>query len=62
MSAEAIIGTGVTIGTLGVLFLLLGWAQWLRAVHGAATTLLLIGAVMAVVGIFVALSGRSRRS
>ena len=50
MSAEAVIGTGVTIAALGVLFLLLGWAQSMRDQHSAAWILLGIGAVMLVVG------------
>lgn len=50
MSAEAVIGTGVTIAALGVLFLLLGWAQTMRDEHSAAWILLGIGAVMLVVG------------
>ena len=50
MSAEAVIGTGVTIAALGVLFLLLGFAQTMRDQHSAAWILLGIGAVMLVVG------------
>ena len=50
MSAEAVIGTGVTIAALGVLFLLLGWAQSMRDVHSAAWTLLAIGAVLLLGG------------
>jgi hypothetical protein len=50
MSAEAVIGTGVTIAALGVHFLLLGWAQTMRDEHTAAWILLGIGAVMLVVG------------
>jgi flagellar basal body-associated protein FliL len=50
MSAEAVIGTGVTIASLGVLFLLLGWAQTMRDQPSAAWILLTIGAVMLVVG------------
>jgi uncharacterized membrane protein HdeD (DUF308 family) len=62
MSATAIIGTGVSIAATGVLFLLLGFAQYLRDVMGAATVLLLIGAAFAVAGIVVAMMGRSRKS
>ena len=50
MSAEAVIGTGVTIAALGVLCLLLGWAQSMREEPAAAWILLGIGAVMLVVG------------
>ena len=61
MSAEAVIGTGVTIGALGVLCLLLGWAQAMREQHGAAWVLLAIGAVMLVVGAMAAMFGGSGR-
>ena len=59
MSAEAMIGTGITIASLGVLFLLLGWAQWMRQVHDAAVILLAIGGIMFVLGAIGALMGRS---
>ena len=59
MSAEAMIGTGVTIAAMGVLFLLLGWAQSMRQEHGAAWILLGIGAVMLVVGGMAAVFGSS---
>ena len=50
MSAEAVIGTGVTIAAVGVMLLLLGWAQSMREEHTAAWIFLGIGAVMLVVG------------
>lgn len=59
MSAEAVIGTGVTIGALGVLCLLLGWAQSMREQHSAAWILLAIGAVMLVVGVIAAVFGQA---
>ena len=59
MSAEAIVGTGITILSLGVLVLLLGWAQYMRQVHDAAHILLIVGAVMFVLGAVGALLGRS---
>ncbi len=59
MSAEAMIGLGITIASLGVLLLLLGWAQWMREVHGAAVILLALGAIMFVVGGIGTLLGRS---
>lgn len=61
MSAEAVIGTGVTIAALGVLFLLLGWAQTMRDEDGAAWILLGIGGVMLVVGGMAAMFGHSGR-
>ncbi len=62
MSAEAMIGTGMTILSLGVLVLLLGCAQWMRQVHDAAVILLGIGGVMFVLGLIVALMGRSGKN
>ncbi len=59
MSPEAIIGTGVTIASIGVLFLLLGWAQWMRQVHDASVILLAIGGVLFVLGLIGALMGRT---
>jgi amino acid transporter len=59
MSAEAVIGTGVTIAALGVLCLLLGWAQVMREQPGAAWILLGVGAVMLVVGGVAAMFGSS---
>ena len=61
MSAEAIVGTGITIAAIGVLFLMLGWAQHMREVYGAAWILLMIGAVLFVLGAVAALLGRSGR-
>ena len=65
MSAEAIVGTGVTVGALGLLCLLLGLAQAMRHVHPASWILLAIGAVLVVVGAVVAAlarkDGRTRK-
>jgi hypothetical protein len=61
MSAKAIVGTGMSIFATGVLVLLLGFAQFLRHHAGAATTLLLIGAVLAVGGGAFAMMARSRK-
>lgn len=61
MSAEAILGAGISVGALGVLLLLLGWAQWMREVHSAATVLLLLGAVFVVVGAIAAMVSRSAK-
>jgi hypothetical protein len=59
MSAEAVIGTGITIAALGVMFLLLGWAQSMRQEGTAAFILLALGAVMLVVGGMAAMFGSS---
>ncbi|MBA2744290.1 MAG: hypothetical protein H0U43_08305, partial [Chthoniobacterales bacterium] len=46
VSAEAIIGIGITVAALGVLCLLLGWAQSMRSEHQSAIILLPIGGIM----------------
>jgi hypothetical protein len=43
------------------MFLLLGWAQWMREVHSAAVILLALGAVLLVAGGVVAGMGKSRK-
>lgn len=62
MSAEALIGLGITIGALGLLCLLLGWAQHMRQLPAWATFWLVAGAAMVVVGGIVAALARSRRT
>jgi len=61
MSADAMIGTGMTVWALGVLFLLLGWAQHIREVKSASFTLLVIGAAMFIFGGMIALAGAGKR-
>jgi hypothetical protein len=62
MSPEALIGLGVTIAELGVLGLLLGWAESMRSVPAAAMIWLAIGAIFFVIGAIMALAGsKSRR-
>ncbi len=60
LSREAMVGLGITIGTFGVLFLLLGCAQTMRHQAGSAMILLVIGGVMFIVGAITALSGSKR--
>ena len=60
-SSEAIIGTGITVAALGVMLLLLGWAQSMRDVPSAAMILCGIGALMLVGGGIVAMMGNSRK-
>jgi hypothetical protein len=59
-SREGVIGTGVSIAATGVLFLLLGLAQWMRLVTDAAVALLVIGAICVVAGVIAAMSVRKR--
>ena len=57
MSAEAVIGTGMTVAMIGLLFVLLGWAQHMREVKAAAWVLLPLGAGLLILGMIMALSG-----
>ena len=61
-SSAGIVGTGVSIAAVGVLFLLLGWAQSMRQVASAAMILLIIGAVLLVGGCVLAGMGKARKS
>ena len=61
ISAEALVGLGITIAALGLLALLLGWAQQMRAVPSWASVWLCLGGAMVVLGIIVAAASRARR-
>ena len=61
-STAGIVGSGITIASIGVLFLLLGWAQHLREVPTAALILLIIGAVLFIGGGVLAMMGNSRKA
>ena len=62
MSPEALLGIGVTIAELGVLGLLLGGAQYMRSVPAVAMVWLPLGAILFVIGTFMALAAsKSRR-
>lgn len=50
ISAEAFIGIGITIAFLGILCLLLGWAQHMRSVPVMGWTWLVLGVVLLVLG------------
>ena len=61
MSAEALVGLGITIGALGLLGLMLGWAQQMRGVPGSALAWLAVGGGCFVLGIIIAVSARARK-
>ena len=61
MSSEAMIGTGITIACLGLLGLLLGWAQQMRAVPSSASIWFALGAVLAISGLLIVAVGGARR-
>ncbi|MFN2476470.1 MAG: hypothetical protein ABR526_09060 [Chthoniobacterales bacterium] len=60
-NSEGIIGIGITIGALGILCLLLGWAQWMRIEHHVAMIFLPLGALLVVGGGIAAMVGQSRK-
>lgn len=61
ISSEAIIGIGITVAELGVLCLLLGWAEYMRSVPAIAWIWLAVGIVMVLVGGFAAVFARSKK-
>jgi len=62
MSPESMIGTGITIASLGLLGLLLGWAQQMREVPQSAMVWFVLGAVLTIVGLLVvAIAGARKR-
>ena len=60
ISAEAFIGIGITIAGLGVLCLLLGWAQHMRSVPAIGWIWLVLGVVLLVLGGLAVAFPRSR--
>ena len=60
MSAEAMVGLGITIGALGLLCLMLGWAEHMRAISKYTMVWLACGAGMVIVGGILAALARSR--
>ena len=60
ISSEALIGIGITVAWLGLMCLLLGWAQQMRSVPKSAFIWLALGALLFVLGGFAALSAKSR--
>lgn len=60
ISSEAFVGIGITVAWLGLLCLLLGWAQQMRSEPKMAVIWLALGAVLVVLGGWAALSAKSR--
>lgn len=60
LSPEAIVGIGITVAELGVLCLLLGWAEHMRSVPAIAWIWLVLGAALFVLGGLAALSARPK--
>ena len=61
ISAEALVGLGITIAALGLLGLLLGWAQQMRSVPGSAALFLCLGTGLVVLGVIIAAAARMRK-
>ena len=61
MSAEALVGLGMTIAGLGFLGVLLGWAQHMRSVPESAILWLCAGGACVVVGGIIAIAGRAKK-
>jgi hypothetical protein len=61
MSPEALIGLGITIGALGLLALLLGWAQHMRAVPQSSLLWLGVGAGCVILGGLIAAAARAKK-
>ena len=61
MSAEALVGLGITIAALGLLGLMLGWAQHMRSVPGSAMLWFAVGGACVVLGIIIAAASRARK-
>jgi hypothetical protein len=61
MSAEALVGLGMTIAGLGLLGLLLGWAQHMRSVPESAVLWLCAGGAGVVLGGIIATAGRAKK-
>ena len=61
MSAEALIGLGITIAALGLLGVLLGWAQHMRSVPDSAILWLGTGGACVVLGIIIAATARAKK-
>jgi len=60
ISSEAIVGIGITIAELGLLCLLLGWAEYMRSVPRFAWIWLALGAALFVLGGLAAVSAGSK--
>lgn len=60
ISPEAIVGIGITIAELGILCLLLGWAERMRSVPKVARIWLVLGAALFLLGGLAAISVGSR--
>jgi hypothetical protein len=60
ISSEALVGIGITVAELGVLCLLLGWAEYMRSVRKIAVIWAALGIVLVIAGGLIAAVPRFR--
>jgi hypothetical protein len=60
LSPEALVGIGITVAEIGILCLLLGWAEHMRSVPAMAWTWLVLGGALFILGGIAALSARPK--
>jgi hypothetical protein len=60
ISSEALLGIGITVAELGILCLLLGWAEYMRSVRQIALIWAALGIVLVIAGGLTAAVPRSR--
>jgi hypothetical protein len=60
ISSEALLGIGITVAELGILCLLLGWAEYMRSVRQIAMIWAGLGIVLVITGGFIAAVPRMR--
>jgi hypothetical protein len=61
ISSEALIGLGITIGALGLLGLMLGWAQQMRSVPESALLWFGVGGACVVLGVILGVAARAKK-
>jgi pheromone shutdown protein TraB len=61
ISSEALVGLGITIAALGLLALLLGWAEQMRSVPTVAILWFVFGGAFVVLGVIIAAAARVRK-
>ena len=62
ISSEALIGLGIAIGALGLLAVLLGWAQHMRSVPEGAMLGFSVGGGCVLLGVIIAAAARARKA
>jgi hypothetical protein len=60
ISSEALVGIGITVAWLGLMFLLLGWAEYMRSVPTISLIWLVLGVAFVGLGGLVTALARSK--